>query len=257
MNDQSKGFGVRDRIEALTGCAPKPVTSPLKAHIRLLDEAGRVNAVLDQAVPPPSMGAAPIAPARGPMRIERSWDVLPGGTRRRAGSHGVDMCQIEVMVAHAQRRHIDRTPDAPFVPPFSASHIAVARDYRALVEWREGSALRCASLEAGRNTGSSGSGLFIDTFMQQGQWLAELHRRIGDGVAMDVRRHMDRGNTRRPIGVRALVDMVIVGDQDLTTVLQRFGWFADGKNRKVLKTQLVAALERMMGYRDAAPQNRA
>jgi hypothetical protein len=219
---------------------------------RMADEGKSVASMLDRAVPLPGMGAAPVAPARvfGPMRVEQSWDVMPGGTRRRAGTHGVEMCQLEVMVAHAARRHAERTPDAPFVPPFTSSQIAVARDYRALVEWRDGSALRCSSLEAGRSTGAGGSGLFIDSFIQQGRWLAELQARIGNGVAMDVRRHMDRDNARRPISVRALVDMVVVAGQDLTQVLQRFGWAAKGEARKALRLSLVGALDRMQGYRE-------
>jgi len=217
---------------------------------RLALEGARVEAMLQRAIPLPGMGAAPVAPARGPLRIETAWEVVPGGTRRLAGTHGVEMCQLEVMVVQAARRQADRNPDAPFVAPFTPSQIAVARAYRDLIEWREGSALRIASLEAGRNTGSAGGGLFIDSFIQQGRWLAELHRRIGQGVAMDVRRQMDRGNARRTITVRAVVDMVVVGGTDLSAVLVRFGWQANGQNRKVLRTQLVGALDRMQGYAD-------
>lgn len=224
---------------------------------RLDTEARSVAAMLDRAVPLAGMGAAPVAPARGTMRIEQSWDVMPGGTRRRAGTHGVDMCQLEVMVAQAAQRHARRAPDAPFVPPFTSSQIAVARDYRALVEWRDGSALRCSNLEAGRSTGSGGSGLFIDSFIQQSLWLVELRRRIGNGVAMDLRRHMDRDNARRSITVRAVVDMVLVAGQDLTQVLQRFGWAPKGESRKALRLQLVGALDRMQGYKDEAAQDGA
>ncbi len=223
---------------------------PAAGKKRLSDEVRSVAAMLDRAVPHPGMGPVPVAPARGPVRIETAWEVLPGGTRRRTGTRGVEMCQLEVMVAQAAQRHAARTPDAPFVPPFTSTQIAVARDYRTLVEWREGSALRCASLEAGRNTWSAGGGLFIDSFIQQGRWLAELQARIGDGVAFDIRRHMDRGNGRARITVRAAVDMVVVGGQDLSAVLARFGWQADGKNRKALRAQLVGALDRMQGYKD-------
>jgi hypothetical protein len=239
MSERAKGFGLSSTI-----------FNPISGAARLVCEAKAVASMLDRATPHPGMGAAPVAPARGTMRIEQSWDVLPGGTRKKAGTHGVDMCQLEVMVAQAARRHAERTPDAPFVPPFTSSQIAVARDYRALVEWREGSALRCSSLEAGRSTGAGGSGLFIDSFIQQGRWLAELHRRIGHALAMDVRRHMDRDNARRPITVRAVVDMVVVAGQDLSGVLSRFGWQADGKNRKTLRSHLVGALDRMQGYRE-------
>jgi hypothetical protein len=217
---------------------------------RIADETRSLALMLDRALPPPGMGPVPVAPARGPVRIETAWDVLPGGTRRKAGTRGVEMCQLEVMVAQAAQRHARRKPDAPFVPPFTASQIAVARDYRTLVEWRDGSAMRCASLEAGRNTGSAGGGLFIDSFIQQGRWLAKLQSRIGDGVAFDIRRHMDRGNVRARITVRVAVDMVVVAGQDLSAVLVRFGWQANGQNRKALLAQLVGALDRMQGYKD-------
>lgn len=228
---------------------------------RLDTEARSVASMLDRAVPLPGMGAAPVAPARvsSAMRIDQSWEVMPGGTRRRAGTHGVDMCQLEVMVAQAARRHAERSPDAVFVPPFSSSQIAVARDYRALVEWRDGSALRCSSLEAGRG-GRPDDGdrkTYIERFIDQGDWLAELQARIGHGLAMDVRRHMDRGNGRRAISIRAVVDMVLIGDRDLSAVLVAFGWQANGQNRKALRTQLVGALDRMQGYKDQPQQHGA
>jgi hypothetical protein len=44
--------------------------------------------------------------------------------------------------------------------------------------------------------------------------------------------------------------MVVVGGQDLSAVLVRFGWQADGKNRKALRLALVGALDRMQGYKE-------
>lgn len=217
---------------------------------RMQAEGRAVARMLADAVPPPVMRAAPVAPARGVMRVQADFVVVPGGVRRRDGGHWVDMCQLEVMVAQAALRHADRAPDSPFTAPFDPGQISVARDYRALTEQRQGSALRCASLEAGRSTGGGGSGLFIDSFIQQGAWLAELHRRIGAGVAMDVRRHMDRGNARRPITVRAALDMVVLAGRDVSAVLAGFGWASNGKARCLMRAQLVGALDRMQGYRD-------
>ena len=214
--------------------------------VRMQGEGVAVARMLQDATPPPVMRSAPVAPARGTMRLQADFVVATGGTRRRDGGHWVDMCQLEVMVARAAARQVGQ--DAAFVPPFSPGQIAVARDYRALSEQREGSALRCASLEAGR--GGGGSGLFIDAFIQQGQWLEELHRRIGAGVAMDVRRHMDRGNARRTIRVREALDLVVLSDRSISAVLERFGWGLEFKHRKVLRAQLVGALDRMQGYRD-------
>ncbi len=224
---------------------------------RLQAEARRVTAMLDAATPPSPMQAAPVAPARGTMKVEDNWEMLPGGTRRRDGVRWVEVCQLRSMVASAALRHEARKIEERFVPPFTPGQIAVAGDYRALVEWRDGSALRCSSLESGLASGGGGSGLFIDSFIQQGRWLAELHSRIGHGRAMEVRRNMDRGNARRAITVRALVDMVVVGGLDLTAVLVRFGWVANGQTRRELKAHLVAALDRMQGYRETGAQHEA
>jgi hypothetical protein len=228
---------------------------------RLALEAGRIAGIKAQATPPPAMSAAPMAPARGPQQLVPSFTVSSGGMRRIEGAHWQGLSPLAAAVAQARLRHEGQTErrgtDAPFVPPYNPAQVAVAEDYAALVEWREGSAMRCASLEAGRNTGSAGGGLFIDAYIQQGRWLAQLQARIGTGVAMDIRRHMDRGNARRTITVRAVVDMVLIGDRDLSAVLVAFGWQANGQNRKALRLQLVGALDRMQGYKDEAPQHGA
>jgi hypothetical protein len=215
---------------------------------RLDVEAKQVRAMLDQATPPPGMRAAPVAPARGPQAMVPSFTVTAGGMRRIEGMHWRGLSPLAAVVAQARMRHETRKPDAPFVPPYSPAQVAMAEMYAALVEWRDGSAMKCASLEAGREGG--GSGHFIDSFMDRGRKLAELQVRIGDGVAMDVRRHMDRGNARARITVRAAVDMVCLAGVDLTEVLRRFGWEPDGKNRKVLRTAMCGALDRMQGYKD-------
>lgn len=222
---------------------------------RLAREAARVADLVAGATPPAEMAAAPVAPARGTMRLQASYVAAPGGTRRRDGAHWREACALEVMVAQALLRHEARGLDPDrFVPPFTPGQIAVAGDYRALVEWREGSAIKCASLEAGRAGGGAG-GLFIDTFIDQGRWLAELHARIGAGAAMVPQRSMDRGNARRRIPDRALVDQVVLQSRDLSAVLRRYGWAEKGSNRRALREALSAALDRMMGYSDAKAQN--
>lgn len=224
---------------------------------RVTEEAQRLARVLALSVPPEAMQAAPVAPARGPMRLEDNWIVGLGGARRRDGAHWRDVCPLEAMVVQAARRHASRGTDAPFVPPFTPGQIAIAAYYRTLVEWREGSAMKCASLEAGRSGGGSG-GLFIDTYIERGATLARLQDRIGAVVVMDVRRHMDRGNARRPISARQAVDSVVLAGKDLTAVLAAHGWAtkaeggwaAQGKHRKELRKGIAAALDRMQGYFD-------
>lgn len=216
---------------------------------RLDVEAKQVRAMLSEATPPDAMRVAPVAPARGPQAQVPNFTVTSGGMRRVDGSHWRALSPLASAVAQARMRHEARKPDAPFVPPYSPAQVAMAEMYAALVEWRDGSAMKCASLEAGREGG--GSGHFIDSFMDRGRQLAELQARIGDGVAMDVRRHMDRGNTRSRITVRAAVDMACLAGVDLTEVLRRFGWAEKGEHRRHLRDAIRGALDRMQGYRDA------
>lgn len=207
--------------------------------------------LLAASTPPAGMAAAPVAPARGPMQMRDNWVVEAGGTRRLDGAHWRDMCQLEVMVAQAAQRHAARGGDEAFVPPFTPGQIAVARSYRDLVEWREGSAMKCSSLEAGRGSGGDRSGLFIDTFIGHGEWLGQLRQRIGADIILTVRRNMDRGNARRAISARIAVDAVVLQGLDLSAILTRHGWAADGKNRKALRLGICDALDRMQGYRDS------
>lgn len=245
MTDHSKGF---DRAAPGQPFKAGSLTlTPSQASARLAAEAGRVAAIKAHAAPPLAMREAPVAPARGPQQLVPNFTVTGGGLRRLQGAHWRGLSPLAAAVAQARLRHETRGGDAPFVPPYSPGQVAMAELYAALVEWRDGSAMKCSSLEAGREGG--GSGHFIDTFIDRGAQLAELQARIGDGVAMDVRRHMDRGNTRARITVRAAVDMVCLAGLDLTEVLRRFGWEPDGKNRKVLRTAICDALDRMQGYR--------
>lgn len=237
MTDHSKGFDRKFAVDPY-------------GRDRLQVEARRIEQIKAEATPPSGMGAAPMAPARGPQVIVQNWTVTPGGMRQRDGVHMRSLSPLAQAVAQARMRHEAKDTDRPFVPPYGAGQVAMAEYYAALVEWRDGSAMKCSSLEAGREGG--GSGHFIDRFIDRGAALAELHVRIGHDMAMVPRRHMDRGNARRAISVRAAVDMVCLAGQDLTEVLRRFGWEPDGKNRKVLRTAICGALDRMQGYEDEA-----
>lgn len=216
---------------------------------RLASEADRVRQILDDATPPVLMREAPVAPARGPQQLVPNFTVTGGGMRRVDGGHWQGLSPLAAAVAQARLRHEARKPDAPFVPPFNPAQVAVAEDYAALVEWREGSALRCASLEGGRS-GGGGAGLFIDSYIDQGRWLAELRHRIGDGVAMSVRRNMDRGNARRAIKVRVAVDLLCLEGVAIKAILRRFGWVGNMQECGDLRSAICGALDRMQGYAD-------
>lgn len=213
-------------------------------------EAARVAAMLSRATPPEAMQAAPVAPARGPMRLVENVELLPGGLQRRRGAHWVGMDALSIMCRRAFEGHQARGGSADdFVAPFTPGQIAVALDYQALVEWRDGSPMKCAALEAGR-AGGGGSGLFIDSYIEQGRWLAELRRRIGTGQAMAVRRiRPSARGSRASIMDRALVDAVCLGGATLSDVLRSHGWAEFKDNREALRRALAEVLDRMQGYR--------
>jgi hypothetical protein len=206
----------------------------------------RVQQVVDRAVPPAAMASAPIAPARGTMQLVTNYEATPGGIRRTSGAHWRAACVLEAMNARAAHRAEAR--GVAVLLPFGPGQIAMAGIYRGLVEWRDGAGVKCSSLEAGR--GGGGSGLFIDAFIDQGAALSRLHDLIGTGVALRPWGAMDRDNARRAVTARALVDWVVCEGLDLTAVLRRAGWAANGINRKAVRVALCAALDRMQGYRD-------
>jgi hypothetical protein len=168
-------------------------------------------------------------------------EVMPGGTRRRASAHWRAACALVVMVEQARQRH---DAERAFVPPFTAAQIATAAQYRALTEWRDGSGMKCASIEAGRACAGGGAD-FLDRFLDRGATLDAVHCAIGAGAAMSPRRHMDRGNSRHAISDRAAVDLVVLVGRDLRAVLVQFGWQSDSKHRKQLRAALCATLDRM------------
>ncbi len=227
----------------------------LRGRERLEAEQKRCVQMLERAVPPVEvMGVVPVAPARGAMVISQGFEALPGGMRRRDGIRLRELSPLAQMVANAWLRHQDRyagKDDAPaFVPPYDPAQVQVSEDYRALVERHEAGLIKCSSTEAGR-AGGGGSGLAIDRFMDDGRWLSVLRDRIGDQTVMSPRRNMDRGNGRKAITARTLVDQVVLHGKDLSHVLARHGWEGQTKHRRMLREALCAALDRMQGYRDA------
>ncbi|MGL5733634.1 MAG: hypothetical protein ACRCYS_02115 [Beijerinckiaceae bacterium] len=211
-------------------------------------EQARCQQILTRAAPPEAMSAAPIAPARGTMHLQANYEATRGGLRRVDGAHWETACRLRIMNAQAATRHASRTPDAPFAPPFTEGQIAIASLYRTLSMARDAGGVKCSSLEAGR--GGSGSGVFIDRFIDQGARLKALWSAIGIGLALSPRSHMDRDNARRPLTCRQLVDRVILLDQDLTEVSRAAGWAKKTETLAALRDALKACLDRMQGYPD-------
>lgn len=215
-------------------------------------EAARLRAVLDRAVPPPAMAAAPVAPARGPMQLVVDRVDTDNGyyLHSEVSLFWRGMDQLSIMCRQAYLAHEARDVGAPFVPPFTPGQIAMGQHYAALVERHDGAGVKCASLE-GRGGGGGNGGGFADAYLAEGREIAAIRRRIGDGVALAVRRirPSDRGS-RAGITDRRLVDMVCLAGADLTAVLRAHGWVKSTANLQAVRGALVAALDRMQGYRE-------
>ena len=219
--------------------------APLPGTERLRAEAAALRAMNAAATPPAGMTAAATAPARGVMELVEDWDLTPGGTRRYAGLHWLACDGLARMVAQARQRHASQQQAAAFVPWFSPDQLDVARVYRSLVEWRAGSAIKCASMEAGCGGAASGTLDYIDRFIIKGDTLAAMRAAIGAGVALNPRRMRATGEQRRSIPDLVLVDMVVLRDFAFAQVLCRFGWVPDDRTRSALRLALRGALDRM------------
>lgn len=216
---------------------------------RLNAERAGIAKMLDTATPPDAMRAAPVAPARGAKRLVTDFEVSRGGTRRILGQHWEGADVFSAMQRDAWLRHLDSGQDEEdFVAPFTSGQIAMARHYRDLTERHAAGGVKCSSLEAGRG-GGEGRG-FMDAYVNEGRELDRLHRCIGEGEALALRRiRPSARGTRRGIGTRALVDRVCLSDQTLGDVLRAYGWAVKGDHRAALRGVLCGALDRMQGYR--------
>lgn len=230
-----------ERRAAQSGRSADPVVE------RLIGEGQRLQDMLDRATPPEVMGQAPAAPARGPMAIEPEYMINPQGFRRVASRHFREILVLELICARALERHKARPGAGEFVAPFNWHQIQIAGDYRELVKWRAGAGIKCSSLEPGR-AGGGGSGLFIESFIDQGLALADLQERIGGGVAIEAGVEGRRAG-RRDILDRALIDAVVLSDMQLPEVLRRFGWSDGGRVKARAQEALRKILDRMLGHK--------
>lgn len=227
---------------------------------RRLAEQERIARIIEMATPVEGCGPSiPVAPARGPqvafvphviMPDEKSVDGYKIELTGWRGFNAAKSADIFDVLERKAARRKDKD-GKPCPPPFTKGQVNVARLYRDLVERHDAGGMRCASLEARRASGPSGGGEFIDAFIAEGQRIEWLRQRIGNGVALAVRRvrPSQRGGAEaRPIPDRALVDDICLHGYSFRAVLKRHGWAADGKNVKKLIAALGAALDRMQGY---------
>lgn len=234
---------------------------------RVTGETARVAMMLQLATPPAEMRAAPVAPARGVMQLVQDFDLLPGGTRRASGAHWIQPMRLDLDNSAARGKSgsqaVDAAEDRQFrktgaaltdaereatlrkVDVFTPAQIGMAARYRDLVEWRAGSGIKCAKLEAGMGGGGSD---YLDRFMDAGAELRRLEAAIGAEVVLSPRRHLDRGNARGILTLRQAVDAVILRGWSLSRVIERAGWEPKGTVRRTVRDAIRGALDRMQGY---------
>ncbi|KPD10342.1 hypothetical protein [Phaeobacter sp. 11ANDIMAR09] len=234
---------------------------------RLQDEAVRIAEIKARGCVPVECGPEiPMAPGRGPMVrfTPREMRQTDGGgyVSIRTGDRGRDAARVadafDAMERAAVKAHQaaegrrEKAGQDPrnYEPLFTPGQISAARDYAALVERVTASGVKCSSLEA-VHSGAVGGGDREAAIFRDFQRLRALHRRIGDGLAKEVRRirpSVNGGLKRRAIYVRKLVDMVCLGDMSILQVLHAHGWSKDGGASKALRLSLCSALDRMQGY---------
>ncbi len=218
-------------------------------------EAWRCADILSRATPPPECGPKIIAaPARGPTVAMSLREVVRGedgaarvvntGYSGRKPARAADA--FDLMEDDNRRAHKRAGGNGEPVPLFTVGQKMAGRDYAALVERVHSSGLSCASMEAaGRGDGSGGGRQ--DAMFQDIERLRRMRRRIGDGIAREMRRYR-QGDGRRAIRCITLVEMVCVEGRSLEAVLDAHGWPKNGRERLALRTALCSALDRMRGY---------
>lgn len=211
-----------------------------------LPEAQRVALVKQAGAVPDACGdAAPVAPARGPVRVFDFMASYPkgadGSELKTAGHLGRrTMQRLDVfgrLEAQAKRRKLDCL--------LTPSQVQMGREYRTLVEDRDAGAVRCVSAEALMLGGASGGTRegFTDHRLALSRRIDMLQGRIGAGYALRSR----RVDYRAPIAARVLVDLVCLHDKDMASVLRDHGWKADWRGVERGWRALAAALDRMIG----------
>jgi hypothetical protein len=242
---------------------------------RLQEEAERIAKIKARGCVPVECGPEiPMAPGRGPMMRftprEMRQTECGGFVSVKTGEAGRDAARVAdafdameraSLKAHraAEVRRASAGQDSQaYSALFTPGQISAARDYAALVERVSASGVKCSSLEAFHSGGGGGGGDREAAIFRDFQRLRALHRRIGDGLAKEVRRirpSKNGGVKRRAIYVRKLVDMICLGDMSILQVLQAHGWSKDGGASKALRLSLCAALDRMQGFDLASMKN--
>ena len=210
----------------------------------LADEAKRLAKVRDAGRVPEGCGdAIPDAPARGPVQRFQPHVLLPDGKggekvvrmgyRDRHALRCVDV--FDVMEVQARRRK------ARF--GLTAAQVEAGRTYGLIAERVAASGLKLSSLEAG---GGGGDGI-AEARLADADRLRRMRRRIGGGLALELRRvrpsaRGESGQARRNVTDRELIDAVCLAGRTPADVLKDAGWSVNDRHRK----QAMAALARVL-----------
>jgi hypothetical protein len=233
----------RDRLQALRGL-PECERQAVWNGLRVEDRLAVVKAL---AAPPEACGGdLPVAPGRGRLIAfeAKRMEVTTAGNLREVSDGWAARVTDVFDVMEARRPKAARRSG----PLFTASQVATARDYRALDERLNASGVRGMSLETMRSGSGGGVDGFLAAVMDDAARLRAMRRRIGDGVALSVRRVRPSrrgGDSRIGIRDRYLVDMVCLRQCTIVEVLRGCGWSEDANNRKALVAALGAALDRV------------
>lgn len=229
-----------------------------EARARLAETDARCAEILRAAALPEGVSPhIPVAPARGPVVMEAPVEMVmtdKGPVELRTAVRGHDRVRVrigdafDVMCDQARRAHAASKKNSPFIEPFSLGQINVGRAYARLVERVDASGVCCSSAEGMPMSGSVGGKLTVSEAVARDiDWLRSFHRRIGDGLAKDVRRP-SKGGIRHAITVRDLVDRVCLAEQSIGEVMRACGWGENSHIKRVLRGHLCLALDRMNGF---------
>lgn len=233
-----------DLVGALTEAERRNLGPAGMAVLRAEMERARLDEVRDRGAVAECFGTEiPEAPARGPVKAvdfvrvyprgADDWEVKPAGFQGRRTMQVVDA--FDVMEARARKRL------------FTDGQKAVGRAYGALFERHAAAGMRCTSIETRTDRTTTGGGEFIDAVLQDARQLALWERRVGRGVALEVRRVRPGSAARSVLPDLHLVRAVCVAGQTISKVLDAGGWPKNGRMVEAARMALCAALDRMAG----------
>ncbi|QDC11266.1 hypothetical protein FHY55_19405 [Oceanicola sp. D3] len=211
----------------------------LKRHLR-----GATPEVCGPSIPdaPAREGVVVVETSRYYPKGEGDWEVKPDGYQGRKAMRAKDV--FDCMAEQAGR--------AGSAAPLTPAQVEMGRTYGELVRWHMSAGVRCSSVEAMPSGGGGGGDLdWIDRVVIRGREIEQLRQRIGDGLALEVKRvrPSERGE-RRAISNRMLVDAICIYDMSIPTLIENHGWKEKGSLRKKLHIALAERLDVMAGYRD-------